>query len=124
LEAAYLATAAGLILAQLPLPAALRPVPATLVSLARRESRDALAQLRARGGAWARGPGTFLPVHAPGPPPGPWSTLWSRLEGLMKRTWLALVHAARQLRARAWPAAPRALPPATEPANAPLRSAL
>ena len=123
LEAAYLATAAGLILTQIPLPAPLRPLPASLVSLVRRESRDSLAQLRARGEAWSRGPRAFLLARTPGPQPGAWSSLWSRLEGLMNRSWLALVQAARQLRARAWPAAPKALPPASEPARAPLRSA-
>jgi anti-sigma factor RsiW len=128
LEAAYLATAAGLILTQLPLPAPLRLIPTALVARVRRESRDSLAQLRARGeargGAWSQRPRAFLPVHTPGPRPGAWSTLWSRLERLRHRSWRALVQTARQLRARAWPAAPTALPPATEPAKAPLRSAL
>jgi hypothetical protein len=124
LEAAYLATAAGLILTQLPLPAALRPVPATLAALVRRESRDSLAQLRARGGAWAQRPRALLPVRTPGPQPRAWSTFWSHLDRLLHRSWLALVQAARQLRARAWPSAPKALPQATEPAKAPPRSAL
>jgi hypothetical protein len=124
LEAAYLATAAGLILTQVPLPAPLRPVPATLAALVRRESRASLTQLRARGEAWSQRPRAFLPVRSPGPQPGAWSTFWSRLELLLHRSWLGLVQSARQLRARAWPAAPKAPPRATEPAKAPLRSAL
>lgn len=124
LEAAYLATAAGLILTQLPLPASLRPVPATLVARVRRESHTSLAQLRARGEAWAQRPRALLPVRTPSPQPGVWASLWSHLDRLLHRSWLALVQAARQLRARAWPTAPKALPQATEPAKAPLRSAL
>ena len=124
LEAAYLATAAGLILTQLPLPGALRPLPAAFVALVRRESHASLAQLRARGETWAQRPRAFLPVRAPGPQPSNRASLWSRLDRLMHRSWLALVQAARQLRARAWPAATKALPQATEPAKAPLRSAL
>ena len=124
LEAAYLATAAGLILTQLPLPAALRPVPAALVALAHRESRNSLAQFRTRGGAWAQRPRAFLPVRAPGPQPSNLNTLWSRLDQWLHRSWLALAQATRQLRVRVWPAAPKAHPRATEPAKAPLRSAL
>jgi hypothetical protein len=123
LEAAYLATAAGLILAQIPLPTALRPLPTALVALVRRESRDSLAQIRARGEAWSQRPRAFLPVRSPVPQPGAWSTLWSQLDRLLHRSWLALVQTTRQWRARAWPAAPKALPQTTEPAKAPLRSA-
>ena len=124
LEAAYLATAAGLILTQLPLPAALRPVPATLAALVRTESRGSLAQLRAHREAWVQRPRAFLPVRTPAPQPSAWSTFWSRLDRMAHRSWLDLVQAVRQLRARVWPAATKALPQATEPAKAPLRSAL
>jgi hypothetical protein len=124
LEAAYVATAAGLILTQLPLPAALRPVPATLATLVRTESRGSLAQVRVHGEAWSQRSRALMLVRTPGPQPSAWATFWFRLDRVLQRTWRSLAQAARHLRVHAWPAAPRALPPATEPARAPLRSAL
>ncbi len=124
LEVAYLATAAGLILAQFPLPATQRPAPITLATLVRTESRGSLAQVRAHGEAWTQRTRSFLPALAPGRPPGAWSTLWSRLERLLHHSRLALAQAVRQVRARVRPATTKAFPQATEPTKAPLRSAL
>ncbi len=124
LEAAYLASAAGFILLQVPLPASLHPVSITLATLVRTESRGTLAQVRAHREAWMQRTQSFLPARAPGPQPGVWSTFWSHLGRLTHHTRFALGQAVRQMRARLYPAAPKALPQATEPTKAPLRSAL
>lgn len=145
LEAAYLATAAGLILTQIPLPGALGSVRSrmasgrsALVAQTRLDARAAMANVLSRGEAWT----TQVRTSDPGrllPHPGHlWSTLWPRMRQRLGHVWQNLTTWVRQTRARLWhdpatpgfrPLEPQSLEPqsieprATEPSNRPLRPA-
>lgn len=121
LEAAYLATAAGLLLTQVPLPGSQHRAGAGIVTLVRTGSRASLAGV-ARGQAWstrARAPNPVRP-HLAEPF---WSSLWSRFTQRISLAWLDLVKTAREARARIWREPPQPVVGSTEPSAAPARPA-
>lgn len=124
LEAAYLATAAGLILTQVPLPGAQRQAGAALASLVRTESQASLAKVRSHGHAWAHRTRAFSSARLLPPPESAWSALWSRLTRHLGQAWVNLVKVARQVRARAWREQPMPPPRPTEPSGASPRPVL
>lgn len=122
LEAAYLATAAGLILTQLPLPGTQQPAGSALVSRVRRESRATLTGAATRAQAWtwrASSPVRNLQVRE-----GTWSVLWFRFTRRVGQAWLELTTAVHSARARLGHKPSTATPPVTEPSSPSPRSAL
>lgn len=123
LEAAYLATAAGLFLTQVPLPGTQHALGSTLVTLVRTESRAVLARTAAHQPTWIIRTRTSAPRRLLHRQDSRWSTFWSRLAQRIDRAWLDLAKAARALRTRVWHEPPARTPHATEPADVPSRPA-
>lgn len=122
LEAAYLATAAGLICTQIPVPGFDRTAGPALVTLIHREARGPLAGAASLRQAWSgRGPASAA-TPAPsthrllGPMQGPVQEAWSRLTGRLQRAGQDLTRALRALYGRF-------RKPATEPSPASKRPA-
>ncbi|HJW73697.1 MAG TPA: hypothetical protein VJ486_12790 [Geothrix sp.] len=87
LESAYLATAAGLILTQMPLPSTMDRAGTALVSRVRAESR---ARLAAPGPqAWAARLQHSRTARLLGPSPSPWRGFWTRLTQGFHHAWSA-----------------------------------
>lgn len=101
LESAYLATAAGLILTQIPLPRAMDRAGLALVSRVRTESRACFAISRPQPQTWAAQLQHSLPARLLSPPRPLWRRLWSSLAQAFDHAWSAcsqaLHHTAKRL---------------------------
>ncbi|MDP1830419.1 MAG: zf-HC2 domain-containing protein [Geothrix sp.] len=124
LEAAYLATAAGLILSQVPLPGTQHPVGSALVSRVRTESRASLAGASSRVQAWTTRAKAANPIRLSHHRNSVWSARWSRLIRRIGQAWLDLSNAARKTRVRFWRQPPTSTSAPAEPSGSASRSAL
>lgn len=111
LEAAYLATAAGFIFIQVPLPGLHPPHRPAFMSLVQQESRRPAVGLRQAWTARVQAPAA---LHSAG-------RAWSRLSLRVRQARLDLAQAIRAFRARLWRSQPT--PPPAEPSDAPRRPA-
>lgn len=124
LEAAYLATAAGLLFTQVPLPGSQQPAGSALAARVRTESRATLAATSSRAQTWTTRARAANPLRILPHRDSVWSTLWSRLTRRVGQAWLDLSKAVRQARARLWRPPTTANPAPTEPSGPASRSAL
>ncbi|MBK9795120.1 MAG: zf-HC2 domain-containing protein [Holophagaceae bacterium] len=124
LEAAYLATAAGLILSQLPLPGSGAPAGSAFISRVRTEGRASLAQVAFHGQGLTRRALATAPVRVLHSRESAWASFRTRLNQRLDRSWKRLAKAANATWTTLWPQRKTSAPPSTEPPKAPPRSAL
>jgi hypothetical protein len=124
LEAAYLATAAGLILTQIPLPGSAGPAGSALISQVRTEGRASIARIAFQGQGLIRSALATPPVRILRSRESAWATFWMRFNQRFEQIWKRLVTAANDARTWFGPLRKASAPPSTEPPKAPLRSAL
>lgn len=127
MEAAYLATAAGVFLTQIPVPGSHGPLGSVIVSRVRTETRESMAGGLSLGQAWAARVQALPPVRVLHPGGSGWSAFWSRLTQRLEGAYQALSKAARDARAWIWreppPSTPPSIEPSTEPSGASARPA-
>jgi hypothetical protein len=124
LEAAYLATAAGFILTQLPLPGSTASAGSAFISLARTEGRASMVRAATHGQILSRSTLTTSPIRILHARESAWTLLRGRFSQRFERVWRRLAKVADATWTRIWPRhkAPSALP--TEPPKVLSRSAL
>ena len=123
LEAAYLATAAGLILTQIPLPGSAGSAGSAFISQVRTEARISTARVASLGQRLTRSALATSPVQIFRSREGAWATFRTRFNQRFERIWKRLVTAANDARTWFWPQRKASAPPFTEPSKAPPRSA-
>lgn len=89
LESAYLATAAGLILTQIPLPGSMNRTSGALVAQVLTESRAHLVGLAPLPPAWTTRAMHSGPARLSNPPQTIWRSLWFRVADGFSRVWSA-----------------------------------
>jgi len=124
LEAAYLATAAGLILTQLPLPGSAGPAGSAFISRVRTEGRVSIARVAFHGQGLTHSALATAPVRILRSRESAWITFRTRFNQRIERSWKRLTRAANATWTWLWPQRKAPLPPSTEPPKAPPRSAL
>jgi len=124
LEAAYLATAAGLILSQLPLPGSAGSAGSAFISLVRTEGRASIAQVAFHGEGLTRRALATAPIRILHSRESAWASFRIRLNQRFDRSWKRVLKAAHATWAWIWHPRKTATPPSTEPPKAPPRSAL
>ena len=124
LEAAYLATAAGLILTQLPLPGSAGPAGSALISRVRTDGRASIARVAFHGQGLTRSALATAPVRILRSRESAWTVLRIRFSQRIERSWKWLTKAANATWSWLWPQRQTSVPPAAEPPKAPPRSAL
>jgi hypothetical protein len=124
LETAYLATAAGLILTQLPLPGSSGQAGSVFISLVRTEGRASIARVAFHGQGLTHSALATSPVRLLRSRESAWTTFRIRFNQRLERSWKRLVKAASDTWTWLWPQRKVSAPPFTEPPKAPPRSAL
>lgn len=124
LEAAYLATAAGLILSQLPLPGSAGPAGSAIISLVRTEGRTSIARVAFEGQGLTRRTLATAPVRILHSRESAWTNFRIRFSQHLERSWKRLAKAAHATWTWLWPQQNTSAPPSTEPPKAQPRSAL
>jgi len=124
LEAAYLATAGGLILTQIHLPGSAGSAGSAFISLVRTEGRASIARVAFQGQGLIRSALATPPVRILHSRESACATFRMRFNQRFERIWKRLVTAANDARTWFWPQRKASAPPSTEPPKAPLRSAL
>jgi len=123
LEAAYLATAAGFILTQIPLPGSAGSAGSALISQARTEARTSTAQVASHGQRLTHSALATSSVRMLRSRERAWATLGTRFNQRLERSWKRLAKVANATWTRIWPQRKAPSPPSSEPQKAPPRSA-
>jgi hypothetical protein len=124
LEVAYLATAAGLILTQLPLPGSAGPAGSALISRVRTDGRASIARVTVHGQGLTRRALGASPIRILRTRESAWTLFRTHFNQRFERSWKRLAKAASATWTWLWPQQKTSAPPFTEPPKAPPRSAL